>query len=167
MIRNFMISKYLELGPQAEELFHNLLHQVAIDYGNSLRQIFGEAVTEDYIQLLHMQFELIDAFLSAQKEGNVDEINRITQLLYQNAEDRSAFIGSLNPFWDQTVWEKQAFNNVNCTINEFTTFLMGDYARNIDIFSTLLNQAEVTGDYFVRGVLKYLENQCRESLAGR
>jgi hypothetical protein len=33
---------------------------------------------------------------------------------------------------------------------------MGDYARNIDIFNTLLNQAESTSSYFAQGLFRYL-----------
>lgn len=163
IIRNYMISRYMRLGRQAEEFFYDTLFQVALEYATALRKIFGEAVTEEYIRLLYTYFELIDAFLSAQMEGDADEMNRVTRLLYQNAKDRAAFIASINPFLDQAVWERRTYYNINCTINEFTAFIRGDYARKIDLFRTLLDQAESTGDSFVQGLLKYLEKQCRET----
>jgi hypothetical protein len=163
LVRNYMISRYKGLGEPAEEFFYNALSQVALNYVNELSAIFGDEVTEDYLQLLYRYFELIDPFITAQMEGNEDEINRITQLLYQYADASASFLVSVNPFWDQAEWENRLHNNIRSTINESTTFLTGDDSRNIDIFNTLLNQAEGTGDYFVQGLLKYIDQQCLES----
>jgi hypothetical protein len=41
-------------------------------------------------------------------------------------------------------------------IFESTTLLAGDYARNLDVFSTLLDQAEGTSDYFAQGLYQYM-----------
>jgi hypothetical protein len=152
-IRNYMFSRYLNLG-STEAVYQRLL-QVPVDYINVLKQIFGDTVTEDYIQLFYTYIELIDAFITAQIEGNIDE-NRITQLLYKNADERAAFIASLNPYWDETEWRNRLYNNLRSTIDESTSFLAGNYARNIDIFSTLLDQAESTGNYFAEGLFNYL-----------
>jgi hypothetical protein len=90
-------------------------------------------------------------------ENNIDEINRITQLLYQNADQRAAAITSINPeFWNENEWRDRLYNNIRSTLDESTSFLMGDYARNIDIFSTLLDQAESTSSYFAQGLFQYL-----------
>lgn len=160
MIRNYMLTRYMGLGSQAEEFFYSVLKQVGLDFGNALRKIFGDKITEDYLQLFYTYFELIDAFITAQMEGNEDEIRRITQLLYQNTGDRAAFLAAINPFWDQTVWENRLYSSLRNTIDESITFLTGDYARNIDIFNTLLIQAEGAGDYTVQGLLNYIDQQC-------
>lgn len=153
-VRNYMLSRYLNLG-STEAVFQRLL-RVPADYINALRQVFGDMVTEDYIQLFYTYIDLIDAFITAQMEGNIDEINRVTQLLYKNADERAAFIASLNPYWDETEWRNRLYNNLRSTIDESTSFLAGDYARNIDIFSTILDQAESTGNYFTEGLFRYL-----------
>lgn len=163
LIRNFMISRYKNLGKPAEEFFYNELKRVAVNYTNALKKIFGDKVPEDYIQLFYNYFELGDAFITAQMTDNTEEINRITKLLYQNADQRAAAVSSLNPFWDETVWKGKLYANLRSTIDESTTFLSGDYPRNIDIFNTLLNQAESTGLYFTQGLLKYLNKQCQGS----
>jgi hypothetical protein len=160
LIRNYMIARYKILGEPAEEFFYNELKRVAVNYTNALRKIFGDKLPKDYTQLFYTYFELIDAFISAQMVGNTDEINRITQLLYQNADQRAAAISSLNPFWDEAVWKNKLYANLRSTIDESTTFLSGDYPRNIDIFNTLLSQAESTGIYFTQGLIKYLNKQC-------
>jgi hypothetical protein len=85
--RSYMLSRYKGLGNT--EAAYARLKQVPVDYTNALKQIFGEQVAADLLQELNTYIDLFDAFITAQIEGNIDEINRITQLLYQNADQRA------------------------------------------------------------------------------
>ncbi len=154
-IRNYMISRYLGLG-NAAEVKARLL-EVPVAYVNALRQIFGDKVPEDYIDLFFTYIELLDAFITAQMENDTGEIDRITRLLYENADARAVAITAINPdFWDENEWRTRLYNNLRSTIEESTSFLSGEYARNIDIFSRLLDQAENTSNYFAQGIFNYI-----------
>lgn len=154
-VRNYMLSRYMGLG-NVEEVYARLL-QVPVEYVNSLKQIFGDRVAEEYVELFYTYIDLLNAFITAQMDNNIEEVDRITQLLYQNADERAAFITSVNPdFWDESQWRDRLYNNLRSTIDESTTFLMGDYARNIDIYSRLLDQAESTSNYFAQGLFNYI-----------
>lgn len=154
-IRNYMLSRYRGLG-NTEEVYARLL-QVPVDYVNALRQVFGDKVAEDYVELFFTYIELLDAFITAQMENNTVEIDRITQLLYENADERAAAITASNPvFWDESEWRAKLYDNLRGTIVEATSFLMGDYTRSIDIFGSLLDQAEDTSNYFAQGLLNYI-----------
>jgi hypothetical protein len=141
-----------------EEVYERLL-QVPVEYVNVLRQIFGESVAGEYVNLFYVYIDLIDAFITAQLEGNIEEIDRITQQLYQNADERAAFISSINPFWSEEEWKNRLYTNLRSTIDESTSFLLGDYGKNIDIFSRLLDQAESTSTYFAQGLFDYIYQQ--------
>jgi len=154
-IRNYMLSRYRGLG-NTEEVYARLL-QVPVDYVNALRQVFGEKVPEDYVELFFTYIELLDAFITAQMENNTEEIDRITQLLYENADERAAAITAINPvFWDESEWRTRLHNNLRDTLEEATSILMGDDTKSIDIFSSLLDQAEDTSNYFAQGLLNYI-----------
>lgn len=157
-IRNFMLSRYREIG-DVNEVF-NRLQQVPADYVNTLKQIFGENPAIDELQLeLNTYIDLIDNLITAQIEGNTDDISRITQLLYQNAEERAASVSKLNPFWTENEWRTRLYNNLRSTLEVSTTFLTGDYAINLDIYSTLLDQAESASGYFTQGLVNYIISQ--------
>lgn len=156
-IRAYMLSRYLDIGNDAE--VYTRLKQVPIPYVAALEQIFGVSAADGYAELLGTYIDLIDAYITAQMSGDVEEINRITQLLYQNADQRAAFNASLNPYWNVSEWRNRLYNNLRSTIAESSTILSGDYAQNIDIFSTLLNQAESAGNYFAQGLALYLYDQ--------
>ncbi|MDD3170047.1 MAG: hypothetical protein PHC91_11375 [Eubacteriales bacterium] len=154
-IRNYMLSRYRGLG-NTEEVYARL-RQIPVAYVSALRQIFGDTVPEDYIELFFTYIDLLDAFITAQIENNTEEIDRITRLLYENADARAAAITAINPaFWDENEWKVRLYNNFRSTIEESTSFLMGDYARSIDIFSRLLDQAENTSNYFAQGIFNYI-----------
>ncbi|HML36996.1 MAG TPA: hypothetical protein PKA19_06215 [Bacillota bacterium] len=157
-IRSYMLSRYLGLE-NTEEVFERL-KQVPVEYVSFLRQIFGDAVAENYVELFNQYIDLVAALITAQMEGNVDEINRITQLLYQNADQRAVFIAALNPQWSEEEWRARLYDNLRSTIDESTSFLTQDYARNIDIFSRILDQAESTSNYFEDVLFQFIiQNQ--------
>ena len=86
-IRNYMLSRYSGVGDA--DAAYARLKQTPDAYIAMLQQIFGDGViTEEYIQSFDNYIELIRAFIDAQMEGNIDEINKITQQLYQNVTER-------------------------------------------------------------------------------
>jgi hypothetical protein len=129
---------------------------VPAEYINALQQFFGINL-ESYLQILNTYTDLIDNLITAQQTGNISEINRITQLLYQNADQSASAMAALNPsFWNVSEWRPRLYNNLRYTIDESTTFLTGDYNANLDVFRSLLDLAESTSGFFARGLFSYL-----------
>jgi hypothetical protein len=157
-VRYYMLSRYLGIGNPEETLAR--LRQVATEFVEAMKHIFGDRVPEDYLQLFQTYISLIEELITAQIEDNIDEMNRVTQLLYQNADERAAAIASILPdYWDEEDWRTRLYGNLRSTIDESTTFLTQDYTRNIDIFSRLLDQSENTGNYLTQGLFQYLEQR--------
>lgn len=157
-VRRFMLSRYRGIG-DANDVF-NRLQQVPNDYVNNLRKFFGENPAIDELQLeLNTFIDLIDNLITAQLAGNTDDIGIITRLLYQNANERAASVSKLNPFWSESEWRNRLYNNIRSTLDESIAFLAGDDARSLDIFGTLLDQAESSSGYFTQGLVKYLNSQ--------
>lgn len=151
--RAYMLSRYRGIGNSAE--VRARLEQVPTKYTQQIHQIFG-VDPEVYIELFNIYINLVDNLITAQLEGDVNAINQTVQLLYQNADQRAEFIASINPDWSTTVWRDALYTNLRNTIDESTSFLTGDYDRSLDIFRTLLDQAEDVSSYFAQGVFNYL-----------
>jgi hypothetical protein len=150
-----MLSKYKDVGDENE--VYARLQKVPADFINNLKQFYGDIPGLNQLELeLNAYIGLIDSLITAQKAGNVEEIDRITKQLYQNANDIAATISSINPYYDQNEWRTRLYNNLRSTLEESTMFLTEDYARNLDIFSTLMDQAESSSDYFAQGLLNYI-----------
>lgn len=157
-VRNYMLSRYAGIG-NADEV-KDRLREVPAAYVRNLRLFFGNHPAIDALDIELNEFiDLLDEFITAQLAGNTEDIGRITQLLYQNASERAASVSQLSPYWDEKEWEARLFNNLRGTLDESTTFLTGEYARNLDIFSTLMDLAESSSDYFAQGVINYIRDQ--------
>jgi hypothetical protein len=161
--RNFMLSKYKGIG-DVNDVF-NRLQQVPNEFVNSLTKVFGNnPVLKDYQIQLNAYIDLIDSLTTAQMAGNTDEVNRIVRLLYQNINDRAASFASLAPsVFSETELRSRLYDFVRSTIDESTTYLTGDYARNLDIYDTLLDQAESLSGYLAQGLVNYINSQQKKS----
>jgi hypothetical protein len=155
-VRSFMLSKYRGVG-DVNDVF-NRLQQVPDAFVSSLQQFFGDnPVFKNYQIQLNTYIDLIDSLTTAEMKGNTDEVNRITKLLYQNMDERAASFASLNPsYWNVSDLQTRLYDNLKSTLDESTTFLAGDYARNLDIFDTILDQAESISGVISQGLINYM-----------
>lgn len=157
-VRAFMLSRYQDVGNEDE--VYARLQRVVTDFINNLKQVFGETPAVDELQLaLNAYIDLIDSLITAQMDGNIEQVDLITRQLYQNADNIADSLAAINPYWDQDEWRTILYNNLRSTLDESTMFLTEDYARNLDIFSTLISQSESSGDYLAQGVLDYMFSQ--------
>ncbi len=153
--RAYMLARYFGVG-NVEEVYTRL-RRVPEDYVVNLRRLFGETAGGRELQIqLSTYLDLIDALITAQMEGNDEEINRITRLLYQNADERAASVTSINPFWDVEEWRVRLYDNLFNVIEQSESFLAQDFTRNLEIFSRILDLADSTSAYFARGLFDYL-----------
>lgn len=139
----------------AEDVF-NRLYKIPQEFGNTIRLVMGNQIAERYVQLLSLQIVLIREIIEAQMAGNIDLVNEKVRQLYQNAEDRTKFIASINPYWDETVVRNLIYTYHQYTLEEISTLLSGDYQKNIDIYDRLLHHTDSIGDYFAQGLFNYL-----------
>lgn len=155
-VRAYMLSRYRGIGNENEVKAR--LQEIPLEYAAAHRRIFGTNI-EPAVQLVDSYINLIDALITAQMEGDDEETGRIVQLLYQNADQQAAAVASVNPFWDENEWRNRLYNHIRATIEESITFQTGDYAKNLDVFRTLLDQAESASGYYARGLYSYVTSQ--------
>jgi hypothetical protein len=79
--------------------------------------------------------------IEAEITGNPDLANEKIKELYQSADERAAFMASINPYWDETRWKNLLYTFIADSLNEITSFLVGD-PKNIDEFDRLLQREE-------------------------
>lgn len=157
-VRNYMLSRYEGVGNTDEASAR--LRQVLEDYVGRLRQFFGEHPGADALmEELYTFQDLLSDLITAQMKSDAEETERITRLLYQNADDRAASVSSINPFWSQEEWKTMLYTNLRRTIEESASFMAGDYTKNIDTFNMLLNLAENASGYFAQGMFQYLTSR--------
>ncbi len=156
-VRRYMLSRYAGIGNP--EMAYARLQQVVVDFVNTMQEFFPEFDADAYLQLFFEYTELLDEFLTAMMENDVNEVNRITRELYNNADARTAFAASISPLWDENQWRSVMYENLSYTIQESTTFLTEDYARNIDIFTRLMDRAETLSSFLSQSLFNVITQQ--------
>lgn len=152
-LRLYKVSLYGGVG-NTDELSKRLF-QVPLEYGNILRVFFGDQSTEQLITLLTQYIAILQSLSIAQFNNDIDEINNLTQQAYQNVNNTAALLASINPYWAQAEWVTLLTFFTDLQIQESTTFLSKDYARNNDIFDRILSFTNIMGDYFSEGITNY------------
>lgn len=132
------------------------LYQLPLDYGNVMKLFFGDKLSEDYINLLSTYIITLQSLFLAMMKGDADAVNTYAKQLYQNIDQRAAFLAQINPFWQQDVWRSLLYNFNGLVMDFATSLLSKDFQKNIDIFDRLLSMSSVIGDYFSEGIFNYL-----------
>jgi hypothetical protein len=152
--RYYLISRYRGIGN--EDIILARLNKVVEEFGIMLRRIFGDQITEEFLNLIYTHIELITSLVTAEIEHNTEVADEATRLLYQNAEQSASFLASINPFWNEAILRDRLYSYIRSTIEESVTFLTGEYDKNIDIFARILTHAENTGNEFAMGLFNYI-----------
>ena len=150
-----MLSKYRNVGDYEEIYAH--LQNIVDEHISNLKQFFDETPELNQLQLeIKTYIDLIDSLATAQIAGNAAEIDEIVRQMYQNAETAASLSATINPYLNEDALKATWLNNTQNTIDLSTTFLTEDYARNFYIFSSLIDQAEISSDSFWQSVLNYI-----------
>jgi hypothetical protein len=96
--RAYMISRYARLA-NAEDEF-NRLYEIPLEFGNIFELVFGYENAQTFMQYLSRQIIMIRSLVEAQMAGDVNLANQLVQQLYSLADERVAFMASINPFWN-------------------------------------------------------------------
>lgn len=155
--RAYLISRYAGAG-NADVLLGRLDRAVS-EFGGMLAYVFGQEAADEVVQLLYTHIDLMTSMISAQIEGDTEAANEATRLLYENARETTSVLARMNPFWDETELRNAINTYIQDTIEKSTTFLIGDYDRNINIFAQLLRRADSTGNSLALGMYRYIAAQ--------
>jgi len=146
------------------ELIERKLYQIPLEYGNVMKLIFGDRVSEDYINSLSNYIIIFLRLFHAQYAGDAMAASEYTRQLYQNIEQRAAFLTQINPYWQLDTWRTLLYTFNNMIIEDSTSLLSKQYQENIQIFDRLLTHSSTIGDYFSSGIFSYLTGEQSQTL---
>jgi hypothetical protein len=152
-LRSYKVSLFSGFGNLDET--SRRLFRIPLEYGSILKLFFGEQDTEQLIYLLTQYISTLQSLFRAQYNNDVEQINSLTQQVYQNVNDTAAFLAILNPYWSQSYWVSLLNSFTISQINEATTFLIQEHSINIDIFDRIISLSNIIGDYFAEGLTNY------------
>ncbi|HYE69853.1 MAG TPA: hypothetical protein VEA58_14655 [Anaerovoracaceae bacterium] len=152
--RAYIISRVIN-SDYANKAYEKL-RQVPIQYGNLMKTIFNEEMVDQNLQLIYKHINLINNLITALVNNNQEGVNSAVQFLFQNSDERAALLAQMNPNLDQNQWSAILHNFLRSTIDEITSFLNGDYERNIEVYQHLIDQTEQISNTFTESLFKYI-----------
>lgn len=152
--RAYMVSRMNNLKI-AEEVFKRL-YKIPQEFGNIMQYFIGYDNSVKFVQLLSQQIVLFRTLLDALIAGDANAVNQVVQQLYRLADERAAFMALINPFWNEIVMKNLIYTFYQYTFDEMTSFLSGNYAKDIEIYDRLLHHSDTMGDYFTQGLFNYI-----------
>lgn len=154
--RVYLISRFTGIGI-TEDVF-NRIYRIPTEFGDIMRLVFGDQAAETTIQLLSSSVILFRNLVEAMIAGDSAAADLLVRDLYKNADQRAAYLASINPFWDETQWKYLIYTFYSYSFQEIMSILAVD-PRNIDLFDRFLQFADSMGDYFSQGLFNYLTNR--------
>jgi len=109
-----------------------------------------DVITRLLTEHLQIGAELITA-LRDKKTAQAAELDR---QWYANADQMAAAFSSINPYYDQRVWQDMLYRHLDLTKQEVAARLAGNYPADIRAFDAVEAEALGMADMFVAGIMK-------------
>ncbi len=122
--RVYLISRVAGIGI-AEDVF-NRIYRIPMEFGDITRLIFGNQAAEVTVQQLSVTVALFRELVDTMIAGNNEAASVLVQDLYKNADERAAYLASINPFWDETQWKYLIYTFYSYSFQEITSILTSD-----------------------------------------
>ncbi|MGI6746696.1 MAG: hypothetical protein ACOX4V_00365 [Anaerovoracaceae bacterium] len=152
--RAYVISRYLGLG--TEEALFTRLYDETSKFGDMFSLVFGARFAENFTWLLNEYTIALRDLISAQKEGNTEEVNRSLERLYNNSAERARLLAQVNPFWNESTWRNIFDTYLRFTIEMINSFIERDYSKDAEAYDRLTAFTNSIGDYFAQGIYEFL-----------
>lgn len=152
--RLYLVSAYTNLGDK--EIIYNMISKIPVDFGNSIKLIFGEEIAGQYIDLLNLQILLTRNLIDAQIKGDTQGVSNYTKEVYEVADKRAALLAKINPYWNENEFKSLMYTYISLIIEETIALLTKDYNRSISAYNQLIAHSTLIGEYYSQGMYNYI-----------
>lgn len=140
-------------NPDEEAVISRLLRNSA-DFGYLLREFYGEASAFRFRDLLTEHLNLAGELVKAAMARDTIKAEKINRRLYENADEISALLGSINPFWQFENWRKMLHMHLDLAKTMASEMINGNYKESIDTYDSFESEITVMADIMAGGIIK-------------
>lgn len=124
------------------------------DFETMLKPFYGDKIASKFSQLLKDHLVIAGQLVTASKAGNQKEASDIEKKWYKNADEIAVLLGAMNPYWSEEEWKAMLHEHLGLVKTEAVNLITKDYAKGIDIYDKIENQALEMADVMARGIIK-------------
>lgn len=155
--RYFIISTAANLG-DLEPVTKRLLQNPG-DFGKVFQMFYDDKIVSTFVNLFTQHLLIAADLVNAAKNGDTSAANEARTKWYKNADEISAFLASINPYWNEQVWRNLFYSHLQMTEQEATLRLAGKYAADVNLYDIIEQQALKMADYMFYGLINNFNYQ--------
>lgn len=155
--RSFIISTAANLGdlkPVTKRLLQN-----PGDFGKVFQMFYDDKIVSTFVNLFTQHLLIAADLVNAAKNGDTSAANEARTKWYKNADEISAFLASINPYWNEQVWRNLFYSHLQMTEQEATLRLAGKYAADVNLYDIIEQEALKMADYMFYGLINNFNYQ--------
>lgn len=122
------------------------------DFAKILRIYYGKDNAMKFQKLLEEHLQLAGDLVNQSKAGEKAAAEETEKKWYENADQISSFLASLNPYWTKQEWQKLFKEHLALTKQEAVFIITAQYPEGIDIYDRIQDDAMEMADYMVAGI---------------
>ncbi len=149
--RSFIISTASELADL--DLVTERLLRNPTDFAVALRNFYGLDKARAFEGLLKEHLLIAASLVNNTKNGNTEAAYEDRRKWHKNADEISAFLGEINPYWSARQFRSLLYDHLKMTEDEAVYRLNGKYASDIALFDSIEAQALEMADFMAYGIL--------------
>ena len=123
------------------------------DFAQMLAPFFGERAACQFRKLFTEHLTIGGDLVNAAKDQDKKLANEIRKKWYQNADEISAFLASINQCWNESKWKCMFYSHLEMTEKEAALRLEGNYAADIEMFDMIEKEALQMAYYMFCGII--------------
>lgn len=150
--RFFLISTAFDL-PDLDLVTKRLLRNPT-DFAAVLKTFYPGTKADQFEQLFTEHLLIAAQLVNAAKRGDQKTAEEERSKWYDNATKISALLQEINPYWNQSKWQKLFFHHLSMTENEAGQILSGMYADSIATYDMVQEEAMAMADEMAMGIFK-------------
>lgn len=155
--RSFIISTSADLG-DLDAVTKRLLQNPG-DFGKVLQMFYDDQTVNTFVNLFTQHLLIAADLVNAAKKNDSKAVTEAQNKWYQNADEISAVLASINPYWSEQIWRDLLYSHLQMTTKEATLRLSGQYSEDVKLFDMIELEALKMADYMFYGLLSNFNYQ--------
>ncbi|KXH86703.1 hypothetical protein [Sporosarcina sp. HYO08] len=123
------------------------LLQNATDMGNCLRPFYGDAIADQYADLIKEHLVIAAELVTAAVQGDTKTAGAKEKEWYRNADQIADFLSRINPYIDREVMRQMMYSHLTMTKNEAVWMIQKKFKEDVAIFDKIEAEALMMADY--------------------
>lgn len=128
-----------------------------VDLGNVFAQFYGSETQKIITDLLTEHLVIGAQLVTAFRNNNTQDIERLNTLWYHNANRMAQAFASINPYFIEDELRDMLYTHLDLTKNEVSLRLQGKFEEDTANFDQLEQAALAMADYFTQGLINQFQ----------